>query len=88
MTTGPEIWEETKGKVTHVVIGMGTGGTISGIGRFLKRKNRNIKIIGVDSIGSVFYEYFKTGKHKKALKTWKMEGIGEDFIPKTIDFSL
>ena len=88
MTTGPEIWEETKGKVTHVVIGMGTGGTISGIGRFLKKKNRNIKIIGVDSIGSVFYEYFKTGKHKKALKTWKMEGIGEDFIPKTIDFSL
>lgn len=88
MTTGPEIWKETEGKVTHVVIGMGTGGTISGIGKFLKKKDHNIKIIGVDSIGSIFYEYFKTGKHKQALKTWKMEGIGEDFIPKTIDFSL
>jgi len=88
MTTGPEIWKETKGKVTHVVVGMGTGGTISGIGRFLKKKNPKIKIIGVDPIGSIFYQYFKTRKYSKGLKTWKMEGIGEDFIPKTIDFSI
>jgi len=88
MTTGPEIWKETKGKVTHVVVGMGTGGTITGIGRFLKKKNPKIKIIGVDPIGSIFYQYFRTGKYPKSLKTWKMEGIGEDFIPKTIDFSI
>ncbi|PJE60224.1 cystathionine beta-synthase [Candidatus Roizmanbacteria bacterium CG10_big_fil_rev_8_21_14_0_10_36_26] len=87
-TTGPEIWKETKGKVTHVVVGMGTGGTITGVGRFLKKKNSKIKIIGVDPIGSIFYQYFKTGKYPKGLKTWKMEGIGEDFIPKTIDFSV
>lgn len=87
-TTGPEIWKQTEGKVTHVVVGMGTGGTISGIGKFLKKKNPNIKIIGVDSIGSIYYEYFKTGKYKNALKTWKMEGIGEDFVPKTMDFSI
>ena len=88
MTTGPEIWKDTAGKVTHVIVGMGTGGTITGIGRFLKKKNSNIKIIGVDPIGSIFYQYFKTGKYPKRLKAWKMEGIGEDFIPKTIDFSV
>ncbi len=66
MTTGPEIWKDTKGKVTHVVVGMGTGGTITGIGKFLKKKNSNIKIIGVDPIGSIFYQYFKTGKYPKA----------------------
>jgi len=88
MTTGPEIWKETKGKVTHVVVGMGTGGTITGIGKYLKKKNPKIKIIGVDPIGSIFYQYFKTGKYPKRLKTWKMEGIGEDFIPKTMDFSI
>lgn len=87
-TTGPEIWKETDGRITHVVIGMGTGGTITGIGRYLKKKNPKIKIIGVDPIGSIFYQYFKTGKYPKRLKTWKMEGIGEDFIPKTIDFSV
>lgn len=87
-TTGPEIWKQTNGKVTHVVIDMGTGGTISGIAKFLKRKNSKVQIIGVDPIGSIYHQYFKTGKYPKALKTWKMEGIGEDFIPKTIDFSL
>jgi cystathionine beta-synthase len=87
-TTGPEIWKDTEGRVTHVVIGMGTGGTITGIGKFLKKKNPKIKIIGVDPIGSIFYQYFKTGKYPKSLKTWKMEGIGEDFIPKTMDFSI
>lgn len=87
-TTGPEIWEQTEGKVTHVVIGIGTGGTISGIGRFLKRKNPDVKIIGVDHVGSVFWEYFKTGKIPKAVKSYKTEGFGEDFVPKTMDFSI
>jgi len=87
-TTGPEIWKDTKGKVTHVVVGMGTGGTISGIGKYLKSKNPKIKVIGVDPIGSIYYQYFKTGKYPKTFKTWKMEGIGEDFVPKTIDFKV
>lgn len=87
-STGPEIWRQTEGKVTHVVIGMGTGGTISGVGKYLKKKNPKVKIIGVDPVGSVFYEYFKTGKIPKLFKTYKTEGIGEDFIPKTIDSSV
>src|SRR3989338_10858182 len=86
-TTGPEIWNETAGKVTHVIIGMGTGGTITGIGRYLKKKNPKIKIIGVDPLGSVYYSYFKTGKLPKVFKTYKVEGVGEDFLPKTVDFS-
>ncbi|OGG06052.1 cystathionine beta-synthase [Candidatus Gottesmanbacteria bacterium RIFCSPHIGHO2_02_FULL_40_24] len=88
MTTGPEIWEQTEGKVTHVIIGMGTGGTISGVGRYLKKKNNKIKIIGVDPEGSVYYHYFKTGKLPKILTTYKVEGIGEDFLPETMDFSV
>lgn len=87
-TTGPEIWRQTKGKITHLVAGLGTGGTISGIAKYLKGKNQNIKIIGADPVGSIFYEYFKTGKIPKFLKTYKTEGVGEDFLPKTIDFSL
>lgn len=87
-TTGPEIWKQTDGKVTHVVIGMGTGGTISGIGKFLKKKNPKIKIIGVDPAGSVYLSYFKTGKIPKIFKTYKVEGVGEDFLPKTMDFSV
>lgn len=87
-TTGPEIWQQTDGKVTHVVIGMGTGGTISGIGKFLKRKNPKIKIIGADPIGSIYYQYFKTKKIPNIFKTYKVEGVGEDFIPSTIDFSV
>ena len=87
-TTGPEIWEQTEGKITHLIAGMGTGGTISGIGKFLKKKNKNIKIIGVDPMGSVFTEYFKTRKVPKILTTYKVEGVGEDFLPSTIDFSL
>lgn len=86
--TGPEIWEQTQGKVTHVVIGMGTGGTISGVGKFLKEKNPKIKIIGVDPVGSGYYEYYKTGKMPKIFKTYKVEGVGEDFLPKTMDFSV
>ena len=87
-TTGPEIWQQTKGKVTHVVIGMGTGGTITGVGRYLKKKNPKIKIIGVDPIGSVYLDYFKSGKMPKIFKTYKVEGVGEDFLPKTMDFSV
>lgn len=87
-TTGPEIWQQTEGKVTHVVIGAGTGGTITGVGRFLKEKNRQIKIIAVDPIGSVYAYFFKNKTLPKEINTYKVEGIGEDFIPKTIDFSV
>ena len=86
-TTGPEIWEQTQGQVTHVVCGMGTGGTITGIGKFLKEKNPNITIIGVDPEGSVYTSYKKTGKFPDVMKTYKVEGVGEDFIPSTIDFT-
>ena len=79
-TTGPEIWEDSEGKITHFVCGMGTGGTISGVGRYLKEKNPKVKIIGVDPIGSLYYEFFKTGKVGKA-QTYVVEGIGEDIFP-------
>jgi cystathionine beta-synthase len=87
-TTGPEIWEQTEGLVTHVVVGMGTGGTITGIAKYLKEKNKDIRVVGVDPIGSVFYEYKRSGKFPKVMKTYKVEGVGEDFIPSTIDLSL
>lgn len=87
-TTGPEIWKQTDGKLTHLVIGMGTGGTISGIGKYLKKQNPDIKIIGVDPEGSGYEHYFRTGKMPKVFKTYKVEGIGEDFLPKTMDFSI
>jgi len=87
-TTGPEIWQQTKGKVTHVVMGIGTGGTVAGVGKYLKEKNPKIKIIGVDPIGSVYFEYFKTGKLPKLFKTYKVEGVGEDFLPETMNFSV
>lgn len=87
-TTGPEIWKQTEGKVTHVVIGIGTGGTITGVGRYLKEKNLKIKVIGVDPVGSIYFEYFKTKKFPKLFKTYKVEGVGEDFLPKTMDFSV
>ncbi len=91
MTTGPEIWEQTDGKVTDVVIGMGTGGTISGIGRYLKSKNPNIKIVGVDIQGSILTEIWQNkGKIPEGAypKTYKVEGIGEDFLPSTTDISV
>ena len=87
-TTGPEIWRQTKGQITHVVIGAGTGGTISGVGKFLKEKNPQVKVIAVDPVGSVYAEYFKSKKIKSIFKTYKLEGVGEDFIPQTIDFSV
>ncbi len=86
-TTGLEIWEDTEGRITHFVAGMGTGGTISGIARFLKEKNQKVKIIGADPAGSILYDFFHTGKVIKG-ETYKVEGIGEDFFPSTLDFSL
>lgn len=86
-TTGPEIWEQTEGKITHYVAGMGTGGTISGVGKYLKEKNPNIKVIGIDSVGSVYKKYFETGEFdKNEVKPYMTEGIGEDIIPGTIEF--
>jgi cystathionine beta-synthase len=86
-TSGPEIWKDTEGKITHFVCGLGTGGTASGAGRYLKEQNPKLKIIGVDPHGSLFYEYWKTGNVGKA-RTYVVEGIGEDIIPSTLDFSV
>jgi cystathionine beta-synthase len=86
-TTGPEIWKDTEGRITHFVCGMGTGGTISGVGRYLKEQNPCVKIIGVDPYGSLYYEYFKTGKVGKA-QTYVVEGIGEDIFPTTMHFNV
>ena len=83
-TTGPEIWEDSGGKITHFVCGMGTGGTISGVGRYLKEKNPKVKIIGVDPEGSLYYDFHKTSQVVKA-KTYVVEGIGEDFFPTTMN---
>jgi cystathionine beta-synthase len=86
-STGPEIWSDSEGAITHFVCGMGTGGTINGVGRFLKEKKPDVKIIGVDPVGSLYYEYAKTGKIGKA-KTYVVEGIGEDIFPGTMDFKV
>ncbi len=91
LTTGPELWEQTEGRVTDVIIGMGTGGTISGIGHYLKRINPNIKIVGVDIEGSILTEIWQNkGKIPEGAypKTYKVEGIGEDFLPSTTDISV
>ncbi len=86
-STGPEIWKQTEGKITHYVAGMGTGGTISGTGRYLKEQNPDIKIIGIDSVGSVYKKFFETGEFdKNEIKPYMTEGIGEDIMPGTIDF--
>lgn len=85
-TTGPEIWEQTGGQIDYFVCGIGTGGTISGTGKFLKEKNPNIKVIGVDPKGSALREYFYTKKITPLLKTYKVEGIGQDYVPGTLDF--
>lgn len=88
-STGPEIWEQTQGKITHFVVGVGTGGTISGVGKYLKEKNPNIKIWGVDSYGSVFKKYLETGEFdEKEIYSYLTEGIGEDILPKNVDFDL
>ncbi len=86
-TTGPEIWKQTGGNIDYFVAGIGTGGTLSGAGRYLKEKDPEIKIIAVDPEGSVFYDYFKSGKLIKP-HVYKVEGIGEDYIVKAVDFDL
>ncbi len=87
--TGPEIWEQTEGKVTHFVVGVGTGGTISGVAKYLKQQNPNVKIWGVDTYGSVFKKYHETGIFdENEIYSYVTEGIGEDILPKNVDFSL
>ncbi|HTL83429.1 MAG TPA: pyridoxal-phosphate dependent enzyme [Bacteroidia bacterium] len=87
--TGPEIWEQTEGKITHLVVGVGTGGTICGTGKYLKEKNPNIKVWGIDTYGSVFKKYKETGEFdKNEIYPYITEGIGEDFLPKNVDFNI
>ena len=88
-STGPEIWKQTDGKITHFVVGVGTGGTISGVGRYLKEQNPNIKVWGVDTFGSVFKKYHETGIFdENEIYPYVTEGIGEDILPKNVDFSI
>jgi cystathionine beta-synthase len=87
--TAPEIWEQTSGAVTHLVVGVGTGGTISGIGRYLKERNPAVKVWGIDTYGSVFKKYKETGVFdKNEIYPYITEGIGEDFIPGNVDFRI
>jgi len=87
--TGPEIWEQTGGRVTHLVVGVGTGGTVTGVGRYLKERNSKIKVWGIDTYGSVFKKFKETGifdKHE--IYPYITEGIGEDFLPQNVDFAI
>ncbi len=87
--TGPEIWQQTDGKVTHLVVGVGTGGTVTGVGRYLKEQNPKIKVWGIDTYGSVFKKYKETGVFDKhEIYPYITEGIGEDFLPKNVDFNV
>src|ERR671911_201389 len=87
--TGPEIWEQTSGTVTHLVSGVGTGGTICGVGKYLKEQKPAVKVWGIDTYGSVFKKYKETGVFdKNEIYPYITEGIGEDFLPKNVDFSL
>lgn len=88
-STGPEIWAQTQGKITHYVVGVGTGGTISGVAKYLKEKNPNIQVWGIDTYGSVFKKYHETGIFdRNEIYPYITEGIGEDILPKNVDFSL
>jgi cystathionine beta-synthase len=87
MTTGPEIWEQMEGKIDYFVSGVGTGGTICGVSKFLKEKNPNIKIVGVDPAGSIFYDYFHSKKITKPYR-YLIEGLGDEFLIGCVDFSL
>jgi cystathionine beta-synthase len=87
--TGPEIWEQTDGRITQLVVGVGTGGTASGVGRYLKERNPAIKVWGIDTYGSVFKKYKETGVFDKhEIYPYITEGIGEDFLPKNVDFDV
>jgi len=89
LTTGPEIWEQTEGKITHFVVGVGTGGTISGVAKYLKEQNPNIKIWGIDTYGSVFKKYHETGIFdENEIYPYITEGIGEDILPKNVNFEI
>ena len=85
-TTGPEIWQQTDGQIDYFVSSVGTGGTITGAGKYLKEMNPDIKVVGIDPKGSILREYFYTKKYSPVLKTYKVEGIGQDWIPGTLDF--
>ena len=88
-STGPEIWKQTDGKITHFVVGVGTGGTISGVGKYLKEQNPNIKVWGVDTYGSVFKKYHETGIFdENEIYPYVTEGIGEDILPKNVNFDV
>ncbi|MFK7771329.1 MAG: pyridoxal-phosphate dependent enzyme [Saprospiraceae bacterium] len=88
-STGPEVWNQTEGKVTHIIVGVGTGGTISGTGKYLKEQNPDIKMWGIDTYGSVFKKYHETGEFdEKEIYPYITEGIGEDILPKNVDFSV
>ena len=88
-TTGPEIWNQTDGDITHLIACSGTGGTISGIGRFLKEKNKNIKIIGVDAFGSVLKKFHETGEFDESeIYPYRIEGMGKNLIPTSTDFKV
>ncbi len=87
-TTGPEIWDQTAGRITHFVCGIGTGGTITGTGRYLKEKNPRVNIVGIDPRGSALREYYYTRKMTPLPKTYKVEGIGQDYVPGVLDFSV
>ena len=89
LSTGPEIWDQTDGKITHLIVGVGTGGTISGTAKYLKEKNPNIQIWGIDTYGSVFKKFHETGIFdEKEIYPYITEGIGEDILPANVDFSL
>ncbi|NER16118.1 pyridoxal-phosphate dependent enzyme [Spongiivirga citrea] len=88
-STGPEIWKQTDGKVTHFIVGVGTGGTISGVGKYLKEQNPNVKVWGIDTYGSVFKKYHETGIFdENEIYPYVTEGIGEDILPENVDFSV
>ncbi|MCV6629398.1 MAG: pyridoxal-phosphate dependent enzyme [Flavobacteriaceae bacterium] len=88
-TTGPEIWDQTQGKITHLIACSGTGGTISGIGRYLKEQNPEVKILGVDAFGSVLQKYHKTGElDKNEIYPYRIEGLGKNLIPSATDFGI
>ncbi|MFD0992846.1 PLP-dependent cysteine synthase family protein [Tenacibaculum geojense] len=88
-STGPEIWKQTEGKITHFIVGVGTGGTISGVGKYLKEQNPDVKVWGIDTYGSVFKKYHETGVFdENEIYPYVTEGIGEDILPKNVDFDI
>jgi cystathionine beta-synthase len=87
-TTGPEIWEQMGDRLDAVVVGCGTGGTLTGIARYLKEKKPSVRMVMIDPVGSILYDFFKTGKVTDTFKTYKVEGFGEDFVPGSLDISM